>query len=476
MSLSIRAKVLLTVTLSLVLIFTLTIYLVVTDTTHRLKTSLNQESKSFASLATTPIGNAFELYQNSGTVRIDQQVSNFLSLDPDVTSIRVVSTDGTQLFNSQKQAGTPISAATASTFQPVYQYTSGGYVNQIVQPLIEESGVHRYAIVYEISSKRIEQNIEDVVRLIVGIGLAFLLASVIGTGFLLNRLFIKPLRDLSQSANEISAGDYDHQIVSRQHDEIGNLATSVNKMAESLKADITKLQDLDKLKSEFMMIASHNLRTPISIMSGYLDMSKDIETVNELKTIINTIGESVTRLHLLAEDVLTIATLEAGAAPPRTPTPMKAFLDSIVEEFAPLAQKKQLHWQFTNELPEDLRLSIGQANMRSAFASILDNAIKFTKDGGNVKVAANVQDGKLNFSVADTGIGIAEEEIPKLFTKFHRGTSTLTYDYEGEGLGLYLSKLIINQHGGQISINSRLHEGTTCTVSLPLDTLSGPVS
>ena len=165
--LSIRAKVLVTVTVSLILIFGVTMLLLVINTKHTLKSSLNQESKSFASLATTPIGNTFILYQNSGTVRINQQVSSFLALDPDVTAVQVVSTDGTQLFNSQNGLGPSVSAAAASSFQPVYKYAPGGYISQITEPLIEASGVHRYAIVYRISSARVEQNVSNVIHLIV---------------------------------------------------------------------------------------------------------------------------------------------------------------------------------------------------------------------------------------------------------------------------------------------------------------------
>jgi signal transduction histidine kinase len=152
----------------------------------------------------------------------------------------------------------------------------------------------------------------------------------------------------------------------------------------------------------------------------------------------------------------------------KTPADAKQFIDTTVSEFELLATKKQLHWQFTNDVPETAKLNLSQSNMRSALGNLIDNAIKFTKEGGAVRVLADVQDGRLAFSVNDTGIGITPEEMPKLFTKFHRGTSTAQYDYEGAGIGLYLAKLIVTEHGGEVAVKSDPGKGTTFTVYLPL--------
>jgi signal transduction histidine kinase len=468
MNLNIRAKVFLAVGLSLVVIFGIVLYFLVAESSSQLRSDLNRESKSFASLATTPIGNAFLMYQYSGTTLISEQINNYLSQDSDITSVSIVSVSGKTVFNQIGSTAT-IPASQASTFQPLYSSTSGGYVNQIIEPLIEQGGVHRYAIVYEISTNRVQRNVDNVIHLILVIGLGVLILSIAGTGLLLNRLFIKPIRGLSKSADIISSGDYNQQIVSKNKDEIGVLANSLNKMAESLKADITKLQEVDKLKSEFMMIASHNLRTPISVMKGYLEMAETADTVVGLKHIIDTIADRVTQLHLMAEDVLAVATLESGSKPVMVPVPMKALLDSVADEFGPLATKKGVGWTFTNDVPLECQATISQGSLTTAITDIVDNAIKFTKEGGSVSFDCRLTDNQIIVKVADTGIGIAPEEVSKLFTKFHRGTSTLTYDYEGVGLGLYMSKLIINQHGGYIKMESGLNKGTTCLITLPVN-------
>ncbi|HVV25972.1 MAG TPA: HAMP domain-containing sensor histidine kinase [Candidatus Saccharimonadales bacterium] len=470
MRLSLRTKVTLTVSLFLVAVFGLVMYLTLTRDITQLRSSINQQSKSFASLATSPIGNTFVLYQESGSIKITQQVNQFLALDPDVTDLRIVSVDGDQVYSSQNKHYPPLSASLASSFQPRYVKNPGGYVQQIVQPFFEDSGVHRYAIVYDISTKRVEQNVDDAIRQILYAGVGILIVSIIVSSWALNVLFVRPLRQVSRSADSISAGNYNQQVISKNRDEIGSLARSVNKMAESLKGDIVKLQELDKLKSEFLMIASHNLRTPLTVMRGYLEMADQAASVDELKAIVRTIQESVTRLHLLSEDLLTISTLQAGAATQltTTPTEAKSFVDSVVDEFQLLAEKKQLRWQFDNQLPEGAKFAINQADVRSALGNILDNAIKFTKEGGALNVRAAAEGGQVRLSVADTGIGIAPDEMPKLFTMFHRGTGTLHYDYEGAGIGLYLTKLIIERHGGRVAVESQVGHGSTFTVWLPL--------
>jgi signal transduction histidine kinase len=446
-------------------------YLLVTESTNQLKSDLNRESKSFAALATTPIGNEYLLYNASGTTLINQQINNYLTLDSDVRSVSIVSISGKTLYSDpNNNTSTKLSVSQASAFQPIYQSTSKGYINQIIEPLIEAGGIHRYAIVYQISTERVEKNVTEVVQLILAIGLGVLLLSIVATSFMLNRLIINPIRALSKSADIISGGKYDEQIVAKNKDEIGILANSLNKMAGSLKADIIKLKDLDEMKSEFMMVTSHNLRTPLTIIQGHLEMADYSTSVDELKKSISAISESVSRLHILAENMLTISSLEAGNTMTRESTQIETFINSIGDEFQLIALKQKLDWQFKNDLGSDVKLNINQTNLRSALTGIIDNAIKFTKEGGAISINASITGNQFKFKVKDNGIGIDADELPKLFTKFHRGTDTMQYDYDGIGIGLYLSKLIITQHGGSLEIESKKGEGTLCIVTIPEDT------
>ncbi len=472
--LNLRAKVIATVSLFLTVVFVLSMYLALTRNINEQQASLNQQSKSFAALATSPIGNTFLLYKDSGSIKITQQVDKYLALDPDVTSLRIVSLEGKPLYSSQGGSSQPISANLAESFDPQYIRNKNGYVRQVIEPYFEDSGAHRYSMVYEISTKRIEHSISDAVRVVLYTGFITLVLGIIAASWALNVLFIKPLREVSHSADVISAGNYNQQIISRDKDEIGKLARAVNRMADALKSDIVKLREVDKLKSEFLMIASHNLRTPLTIMRGYLEVSKDAETVDELKAIITSIQDGVTRLNLLSEDLMTVSTLESGTEiMTKSEVKLSRFLDKSTADFKLLAEKKGIKWQFKNDIPTSSVGQLNEPNMRTALGNILDNAIKFTKEGGSIDVGAALEADQLVFKVTDSGIGISTAETPKLFTKFHRGTDILTYDYEGVGLGLYLTKLVVDQHGGRISVESEPGRGSAFTVRIPLKAPAG---
>jgi signal transduction histidine kinase len=141
-------------------------------------------------------------------------------------------------------------------------------------------------------------------------------------------------------------------------------------------------------------------------------------------------------------------------------------LKKLIDEYAPVARAKGI--QFASHLPPGPQMvPLHELTFGSAIANILDNAIKFTAESGNVSLQAEQNENNFVITVTDTGVGIAAEELPKLFTKFHRGTDLMQYDYEGTGIGLYATKLIIDQHGGSIDVASTFGKGTTVTIAMP---------
>lgn len=468
-SIGLRVKVIALLLSMLIILFASITYALVTQNTNTLRSNLAEQSKSFASLATQPIGDAFVLYKDSGRIRIKQQVERSAGLSPDIIGVRIVDVAGTELFNSSDEmVKMPINADLASSFEPQYIHNEKGELTQIIQPYIEGSGAHRYSIIYQISNERVNENIEQVVRLILYIGLSVLILSSLITIILMNRLFLRPIAQVSSSAKKISEGDLNRQISSNRRDEIGELATAVNAMANSLKADIAKLREVDKLKSEFLMITSHNLRTPITIIKGYLEQASLAKEIGQLRKILETISVSATRLNVFAEDVLTISTLESDKTIlQKEPTKPAQLLEGIAGEFSKLAAKKPLGFKSKINL-DDLQVDISVPHFRSAIWNLLDNAYKFTKENDSVLLEAKMQDGSMVIRISDSGIGIDANEIPKLFTKFHRATSTLKYDYEGVGIGLYLTKLIVEQHGGNVGVQSELGKGSAFTIKIPI--------
>ncbi len=347
-------------------------------------------------------------------------------------------------------------------------YDTNNNLVAIVQPYVENFGIHRYDIVYGISYQSVNQAIRSIVDFILALSAVILLVALIVWYVLINRLFLRPVAQLSKLALQISQGDLNRAIRLDRKDEIGDLAQAVDTMANSLKADISKLKEVDKLKNEFMMITSHNLRTPLTIINSYLDEITQLNPPQELKSMLDTIAVNATRLGGFAEDVLTISTIEAGQNILRPePTKLGPVLEAISQEFSALARQKRL--DFVSQIEVSSTVNLSRAHFRSALWNLLDNAYKFTADGGQVRLIAHDRGRQATISVEDTGIGIKAEELPHLFTKFHRGTDTLQYDYEGTGIGLYIAKIIIEQHGGHISVDSREGHGSRFVITLPTE-------
>jgi signal transduction histidine kinase len=347
-------------------------------------------------------------------------------------------------------------------------YDKNGNLGAIVEPYLESYGIHRYDIVYGISYQGVNQSITGIVSSIIALSAGILLLSLLAWYFLINQLFLQPVARISHVALLISKGELNDQIHLERNDEIGDLATAVNTMASSLKADITKLKGMDQLKSEFLMIIAHNLRTPLTVLEGLIDNIRVSSSPEKsLHDSLEEMSANVNRLGYFAEDALTISNIEEGQTALRLERmQISPILETIAKEFRPLAEQKKLKFITTIETPAWVNMS--KLYFHSALWNLLNNAYKFTAEGGAIELRAISSADSIEITIKDSGIGIAESEMPKLFTKFHRATSMLAYNYEGTGIGLYLCKLIIEQHGGKISVDSVEGKGSTFTITLPI--------
>jgi len=463
-----RTKFLLIISVILLSVFgSITVYLV-KNSTQSLRGNLLREAKAFSSLATTPIGDTFVVYKDSGTYNIQEKVQEFAALDPTIINISVVDQTGKILFTRDSKNSPHVSADQASTFDPIYQNNDQGALSQVIYPYFDASHVHSYSLVYTVSSAQIDQQVAHQALTVTMLSLFALLLTAGFTYVFIDHFILSPIHKVSEQAAAISAGNLEQQITTQGQDEIGALGTSLNSMANSLKANITKLQDLDKMKSEFMMITSHNLRTPLTIINGYIENTSMLTTVAEFKVALERIAASSKRLGTFAEDVLTISRFELGDTDiKQEDSDITTLLKEIAGTFATSAKLQELKFSYESDAKQRL-VHISSAHIRSAIWNLLDNAAKFTPKGGQVDLSLHDDGQNVLIKVSDTGIGIKASELPKLFTKFHRGTSTLTYDYEGTGIGLYASKIIVVRHGGNITVESEEGKGSTFTISLPL--------
>lgn len=235
--------------------------------------------------------------------------------------------------------------------------------------------------------------------------------------------------------------------------------------------DLTKEREIDTIKNDFISLASHQLRTPLSAIRWFGEMllkGDAGELSKEQKEFVVNISESTTRMIELVNALLNISRMEAGrvAVDPK-PTSMTELVESIVTEIKPIIDNKKLKLNIVSkdQLP---KINVDPNLIRQVYMNLLSNSIKYTPSGGTVTVSLYLKGEDVCSSVQDSGYGIPANEHKKVFQKFYRGGNIIKEETEGTGLGLYLVKSIVESSNGKIWFESSEGKGTTFTFALPL--------
>jgi signal transduction histidine kinase len=233
-----------------------------------------------------------------------------------------------------------------------------------------------------------------------------------------------------------------------------------------------KLQVLDKAKNEFVSLASHELRTPMTAIKSYVWMvlnDKAGPVTDATRKYLNIVLLSTERLIHLVNDMLDISRIESGKAQLNLENfDFSEVITLIDNEFSAKAEEKHLAWETHTDgnLP---KITADKDKIIQVLENLVGNSFKFTPAGGRVSVTVTVRDNRLCVAVTDTGRGISPDDIPQLFTKFTRlGEKFTTYSQPGTGLGLFLSKQYVEMHHGTIMVESAFGTGSTFTFTLPL--------
>lgn len=313
-----------------------------------------------------------------------------------------------------------------------------------------------------------------------GLGLfipTFFLAIFIS--FYLTRRITNPLGKLKQGAEIIGKGNLDYKIEIKTGDELEKLAGAFNKMTEDLRSsqraleeELKKAKELDRMKTEFISIAAHQLRTPLSAVKWTLRMliDGDLGLLNsEQQTFLMQGYQSNERMIHLINDLLNVARIDEGRFNYEfTLVNLEDLIDGVISETSHLIKKKKLH--FTYEKPENRipKIKVDVQKIRLAVQNLIDNAIKYTPSGGRVTIFLKNDNMKVEFKVRDSGIGIPESNVKRLFTKFYRSENAIRTQTEGSGLGLFIVKNIIEKHGGKVEVESEEGKGSTFSFYLPV--------
>ncbi|HUG39352.1 MAG TPA: HAMP domain-containing sensor histidine kinase [Longimicrobiales bacterium] len=281
----------------------------------------------------------------------------------------------------------------------------------------------------------------------------------------------RPLRRLSEATARVAEGEFSapQHLPYEREDEIGHLSRSFGAMTN-------RLAELDRLKAEFVSLASHELKTPINVIAGYAELLEEGlygELHEKQREVLALVQDQTRALTRLVNQLLDLSRFEAGGlrVEPR-PVEVATLLGEVEGAFRALAQQKQIDFQIqTSEaLPPEVVLDHDRIR-HEVLGNLLSNAFKFTPTGGRIRVEASLLDGHVTFRVSDSGVGIPEDQLEHIFEKYYQvGDEAKS---KGSGLGLAIAKHVMEAHGGTIRATSSVGEGTTFDIELPRESAGG---
>jgi len=306
---------------------------------------------------------------------------------------------------------------------------------------------------------------EEIQELILGLvaGLIFSSLALVVISYFVAGKILKPIGTMKDLAQNISEKNLDQRIpVEKGSDEFNELARTINGMLDRLQFSFMRQRD-------FLFDTSHELKTPLTTIRLAIDeirSSDGIESYkNSSKENLLRLNEQVLRMERLVKDLLNLSALEILTSIDFKPVHLTETLSSLIEDYQFLAEGKNIHIE--DHIPSQLVILGDKEKLKRLFSNILDNAIKYNMDGGRIKLTTRYSGVELSITIANTGPGVAEAEIPKVFDQFYRVEKSRSIKHGGSGLGLAIVKRIVELHGGNVKLESEKGSWTKVTVTLP---------
>ncbi len=303
----------------------------------------------------------------------------------------------------------------------------------------------------------------------IGIGMSLLVTILLGV--MLLGLLTKRLRSMREVVGAFEAGDLKRRIKPQSKDEIGQLAMSFNQMANTIVNNMEQLKNVDKLRRELIANISHDLRSPLASIQGYLETvlikEKNLSPV-EQRSYLEVGLKNTKRLNALVGALFELSKLDAKQIEPHFEKfSIAELVQDVVMQFKPQAEAHEI--VLSAELEGPLPMVYADiALVERAISNLIDNAIRHTPKGGQVRIIPAKGEQFVNVDVIDTGKGIPEDELSRVFERFYRVEKSRTpAEKGGAGLGLAIAKRIFELHGSNLSVKSALNKGTTFHFTLP---------
>lgn len=305
---------------------------------------------------------------------------------------------------------------------------------------------------------------QSTIKTVILASLWVMIASFVAVYFISEKI-VSPIRQMSVATKRFSAGEFDTKIPVEGSDEIAELATAFNSMADSLA-------NLEYMRSSFLANVAHDLRTPMTSISGFIDGILSGAIPQEQQSYyLGVIGQEIRRLSRLVSNLLDISRMEAGNRKfEKTPFDICETARIILLTFEAKIDAKKLNVEF--DAPEDrLYVYSDKDAVYQVLYNLCDNAVKFSRDGGLYRITIKEAGDKVSVSVFDEGIGVSKEDLPNVFDRFYKSDKSRGLDRTGVGLGLYIVKTIMDNLGEQITVDSV--QGEYCNFTLTLTKYTG---
>ena len=281
-------------------------------------------------------------------------------------------------------------------------------------------------------------------------------------GFFFSRQLSSPLRQMSLAARRIASGEFKERLTIRSQDEFGQLAGSFNDMVDALS-------NLEQIRRDFVSNVSHELRTPLTSIKGFVDgMLDGTVPPDRQQDYLHIVLDETHRMHRMVNDLLDLTKMESGSInlTPTTFDVCELVRHCVISLQQPM-EDKQLNFEADFE-NERMFVWADRDAIQRLLLNLLQNAVKFTPESGLIRVGMRAVREKLEVSVADTGVGIAADELPYVFDRFYKTDKSRSSDRTGVGIGLAIVRSIILAHHEEIRVKSTPGEGTTFLFTLPL--------
>ena len=325
----------------------------------------------------------------------------------------------------------------------------------------EEQGIIGMVII-STSLSRIEQMLDEV-KTKVSAYLIVISAVIIIASYTISGFITQPIKELTDVIKKMSQGHLDQRVKVRGSKELRQLGEAFNIMSE-------KLENLDRARNEFVSNASHELKTPLSaikvLTESLIHMGVDDPSV--YREFLQDINSEIDRLNAIINDLLTLVKIDTeGEELKREQVDIAELVDSAIKGLQILAQQKDIRLETFYD--DHLTVYGDAVKLRQVVSNIVDNAIKYTPEGGRVTVEVYKGEENAVVKVSDTGIGIPANDLPHIFDRFYRVDKARSRATGGTGLGLSIAQKIVLQHGGNIRVTSEEEKGSTFYIELPLE-------